>query len=290
MGLHGGRYGLVNGASTVREWSINDSMQAAEIVASNTAFGKHRVPGVQSWSGSFRAFGIQPPVMPGSSFSFQGYEAPDNDGYGAGETYEGTALVKQFQLMLNYQGGEPVNYQCDFDGHLALSPMSSIAPPLDASVPAVYPIAPALGVEIAPSPGFSSYSALPNIAQATLTVSNALVPYVNSSTVVSDELWTGQKAGVFDWSLQIVQQDVDRTTLNKGDQVAVKLFVDGTHFWLLKYGIVQEFTGIVVNRETGAIIQQTIPILMAGVKNADGSLGTITAPDTTTVVWGTAQS
>src|SRR6185437_15471936 len=279
MAVHSGKFGVVNNQSTVRNWSINDSQTLAKGVASNTAFGPFRRRGVEEWTGSFAQYGKQPTVMPGDSFTFQGYTAPDNDAYGAGIEYSGTAIVRQLVVNWNFEGGEMINMAIDFDGHLNLTSQGvSGAVYLDVSTPTIPPIA--LGslsyATVSPWTSFTTWS---DVASATLTITNEVQEYVNSSTIVAaagvNHLWKGRKSGNMDCTLSVVEQNLNRSRFNKGDDIAVRLYVDATTFWELKWAQVKDFTGIQVDRETAKILQQTVNTEFNGVLTADGSLGSI---------------
>lgn len=289
MSVHSGRFALVNGQSTNAGWSINDSHTPAEAVASNTAFAKARRRGVREWAGSFAFYGHQPFAMPGASFSFSGYTAPENDGYGLGLIYSGTALASQLVITWDWSTGQLIKSQLDFVGHLALSRAQG-APPLDASVPVLESIAVSAGIQCKDiTLADSAYTAFPNVTNATLTITNAIQEYVNSSTIDSGDLWKGRKAGILDWAVSMTQQDNLRTQIFIGDQVALKMYVDATTFWDLQYGIVKDFTGIQINRETGAIIQQTVNVDMDAVNINTGALGQIVQPNGT-LFWPINQS
>lgn len=292
MAVHSGKFGVVNSQSTVRNWSINDAQTLAKGVASNSAFGPFRRRGVEEWSGGFTMYGKQPTIMPGDSFTFQGYSAPDNDAYGAGIEYSGTAIVKQLVINWNFTGGEMINMAIDFDGHLNLANQGvSGAVYLDSSTPVIPPIV--LG-SLSYSTDGSSFTVWSDVSQATLTITNEVQEYVNSSTIVNDtnaipHLWKGRKSGNMDCTLSVVEHNLNRTRFNKGDDLRVKLFVDATTFWDIKWAQVKDFTGIQVDRETAKILQQTVNMEFNGVTTADSSLGYIKKPDTTTY-WPVAQS
>lgn len=268
MSVHSGKFACVNGRSTVRNWSINDANAPAKVVASNTLGAHVRKKGVRSWTGSFAAFGAVPLVLPRETFTFTGYTAPDDDASGAGEQYSGTAMVSSVVITWNWANGEPLSYVCNFDGHLALSTSSGTttdATAVDAPIVAL--------TKVQYDPG-SGYVDLPNLTQAVLTISAANQAYVNSSTVVSGQLWTGRKAGVLDWTLALSQQDNIRVSgiFNVDDDVKLKLFTDATLFWELWWGHVREFTGIQANTETGAILARTINMDMNGYNAANGKI------------------
>lgn len=285
MAVHSGRRSAVNGISTVRNWSVNDQHTPAQGVASNTAYGTLRRKGVHDWTGSFDRFGVVPEVMPGESFSFIGYTAPDDDISGVGMRYSGTACVSQIALNMNWAGGEMISIQHDFAGHLALTGTPGAAEITDSTDPEVYPIG---GCKLEYSSDGSTWHEWTDLLQAVWTLSNQLQQYVNSSTYVGGYLWTGRKPGPIDWQLAVTEQNGDRSRFNKGDDIWVRLHLDtsGTNYWQLKVGQVGDFTGIVADRETGKILQQTVNVRMNSNLLADGSLGHILKPDGT-AWWGT---
>jgi hypothetical protein len=292
MAVHSGRFGVVNGVSTVGEWSIADAGTLAEAVASNTAFGTARRPGVEEWSGSYQPYGYAPPSgqMPGDSISFIGYMAPDNDQGGVGEEYSGTAMLKQLAVNWNWASGEIISFQTDFDGHLALTPTPATGPHLDSSVPSFPQIGGTFFSYATVSP-WTSYTTWTDLVSATWTLKNNVQPYVNSSTWLGTpgRFWTGRKQGIYDWTLAVTEQNVDRARFKKGDQLALRLYVTQSLYWELWWGMVRDFTNIVVDRKTGKIITQTINIDMQVSDVTAGTLGHILKPDGTTW-WPIAQT
>jgi hypothetical protein len=283
MSLHSGRYAAVNGVSTIRNWSINDEHNSAVGVASNTRFGKARRRGVSDWTGSFSLFGITPPVMPGQAISFIGYGAPDNDVSGVGNRYSGSGLLQQFALNMNWAGGEIISGQCDFGGNGALAIVSSGGAEItDSTDPELYPIG---GAYVEYSTDGSTWNTWTDVAQALWTFINELQTAVNSSTYVSPHLWTARKAGNYDWSLAITEQNSDRSRFQKGQQLWVRLHLDatGSNYWELATGLVKNFTGIVYDRESGRINQQTVNVEMNSNNVDDGSIGHIKKPGGDTV-------
>lgn len=274
MPVHSGKLGVVNGKSTVQNWSISDEQNLAAAVASNTALGRVRRPGVNSWSGNYAQKGGTPPVMPGETFSFVGYTAPTDNVSGNGLKYTGDAVVKSVAISWNWASGEIIGSTTEFDGHLALAAAdgTQIA---DITAPDVPTIALA---KIQFSADDTTFTDVANVTTVTLTITNDVQAYVNSSTVVSNTLWTGQRAGNYDWNMAIAMQDVKRTDVVKGTQYSWKIFVDATTFWKLKWGRVKNFTGLTVDRDSGAIIAQTVNVEMDGTKESDGVLGHILKP------------
>lgn len=283
MAVHSGRFGTVNGISTVGEWSINDDGSLAEAVASNTAFCTARRPGVEEWSGSYQIYGYAPPAgqMPGDTINFIGYTAPDNDLGGVGLEYSGIAVIKQIAINWNWNAAEIINGNVDFDGHLQLVPTPATGPHLDSSLPQLPQIG---GTKFQYSvDGGTNWLDWTDLVNATFTIKNSVQPYVNSSSWLGSpgRFWTGRKPGIFDWSLAVTENNLDRARFRKGDQLALRLYVTQSLFWLVKYGRVKNFTGITMDRRTGKIIQQTINVDMDISKDSDGSLGQILKPDGT---------
>lgn len=168
--------------------------------------------------------------------------------------------------------------QTSFLGHLALS--FADANHADASISNPFSIC---GTKIEWSTDAIVWTELPNIVSALLTLSCTTSDYINSSTACG----TGRAAGPKDWTAAIVLDDHTRVSPipTKGAVLQWKFWVDATTFYRLKWGKVRNFTGITVDRRTGAIIQQTMNVDMDA---SDGtSLGAIAKPDGT-FWWGTA--
>ena len=284
FGQHSGRFGVVNGVSTCREWSITDSQNLFKAVASNTGGGEASVASVEDWTGSFGTFGKTPFAMPGDTISFLGYTAPDNDSSGVGWTYSGTALITQLALTWNFTAGEVLSQAYDFGGHLALTPNQAAAQITDASL-ADLPLVQLTKVQYSTDGStFTNWTAL---SQVVLTLSNAVQTFVDSDTIVSGRIWTGRKKGnPSSWTLAVTEHNIDRQRFTKGQQLWLRLFVDAIHYWELKWGKVKDFSGIQVNVETGGIIQQTVNLEMnliddGIVSTTPGVLGHVAKPDST---------
>ena len=260
MGVHSGRFAVVDGVDTVRNWQITDTQSLTRYVASNTRGGAGRKRAVNEWSGAYAAYGGTPTHMPGDIFSFAGYGSPDNDVSGAGLTYSGQAIVDSIVVNWNWVAGEIINHVVNFSGHLALTTAS--ATHTDVTNPDVPEVC-GTKIEYVDTPNVE----IPNLASATFTLSIENVEYVNSSTIVSGECWKGRKAGTpIDWTLAAVVDDNLRSGVfpAKGDDQELWLYVDATTYWQLRWGTVKDFTGINADRETGAILQQTINWEMNG--------------------------
>ncbi len=273
MGVHSGKFGVVNGMSTMRNWNITDSMSPQAYVASNTLFGTGRRRGTETWNGNFGCYGHTPPVMPGERFEFLGYTAPDNDVSGPGLRYKGNALVENVQISWNWGAGEIINAVVNFQGDVGLEIQSGANELYDLTVPTVPPV---VGTKIQYSLNDGgAWADWENLLSAQLTLSCQMLEYVNSSSVdAENRVWTGRKAGNIDWTLAITEQDNDRAKFDKGDSIMLRLYVAADRWYELKWGQIAEFTGITVDRESAAIIQQTVNVNMNGFNPDAVSYGT----------------
>lgn len=279
-GVHGGKFAVVDNVSTVRNWSITETMTPAKSVASNTGGGTARRSGVSAWTGKYDAYGHTPYKIPGESFTFTGFTAPADDVSTPGDTWTGTVIVDSVVITWDWKAGTDIAHTVNFSGSLTLS-VSTAAVITDATDPELFPICGVPLKYIKISGTVSTDTVYANISQAVLTLSATNQSYVNSSTACG----TGRKAGPIDWSLQVTEETSGQhADIVKGAEFEFKLFVDAvpTNCWDLKNGIVEGFTNLNVDRETGAIISRTVNISMQGVMS-NGDLGFIKKPGATTV-------
>jgi hypothetical protein len=275
-----GRYGVVNGITGIRNWQINDNGQTSPFVTSGTALGHGRKGGVTSWSGGYSHFGAVPPVLPGVLFGFQGFTAPDNSLLGSvGQKYVGNAMVDSVSINWDWTSGNVIDNQTSFQGHLGLVPSSGAYPYNDASISDPEPVC---GTRIDISSDGTTWTTLPYVLQAGLQIQNQVQAYTNSSTGCT----TGRVAGPIDWSANLAIQDtvLGSGLLSKYGIYQFRFYTTSSLFWLLKWGIVKEFTNLQVSPETGQIVQYSATIEMAGVSG--GLLGTIKAPGAGSSYWG----
>lgn len=276
MGVHSGRFGAVNGISTVRNWSITDDMTNPAYKASNTAAGTGRISGIEMWTGSFGIYGAIPPVMPGEIFTFAGYSAPDDDAVGSdGTTAEGSAIVDSLAINFNFQTGDIISQVINFSGHLGLTWTDADDVLTDSSAPDVPPIC---GCKVDYSSNGSDFSTLSDILQATLTITAANQAYVNSSTGCT----TGRKPGPIDWTAAITRQSTAKT-LTKGADYVWRFYTDSNSYYQMKWGKVKNFSNFNVDIESGKIVDHVINLEMNGF--VGGTTGTITVPDAGSAWW-----
>jgi len=261
---HSGKFGVVDGQSTVKNWNIGETSTPMPYVASNTLCATGRLKGIEDWAGGFTQFQHTPLLMPGDNFTFTGYTAPDSDVKGGtGETFVGAAIIDGVTISWNWVTGEIISVDLTFSGNGALA--QSTAVHSDVTVPDVDST---INTKITYGEEGAGAVEWENLTTAVLNITAANQTFVNSTTGP----FINRKPGVIDWNLAVTQEDVDRgaQTFDKGDSVEFNLFVDATDFWRLKFGIVKDFTNITVDIETGAIIAQTVSIEMDGFNPSSG--------------------
>lgn len=272
-GPYSGKFGVVNGISTVRDFTINDGHTPNIYSASNTLFGVSQARGVEFWDGNFNHYGHSPVVLPGEIFQFIGYGAPINNISGSGWRYVGNAICESAVITWDWTAGGILSVVENFKGHLNLTEQGAVGASIsDESIPSIPHVA---CTRIDYSANGSDWTTWNNLAQAVLTLTCELQEYVNSSTTVDDNgtcrIWKGFRPGRVLWTLAVTEQELDRSIFAKGDVLQFRAYVSDTEFYLLKWGMVNDFTGIQVNRETGAIVQQTVNIGMHGFDTSAGS-------------------
>lgn len=266
MGLHSGKFGVVDGQSTVRNWQVSDTMEVKEFFASNTRAGAGRQTSVRDWTGSFNSYGAEPQVFPGEHFDFKGFTAPSNGAEfgGTGTTYSGLAIVENVAVTLNWENGDIISYAVNFAGSSPL--VHAIENAIyDETTPDV-PTVCGGKVEFDDGGGWEEW---PNITQAVLTLTSTNATSVNSST----DCWRHRQRGPFTWTLALTEHETDRHELpDIGDIVKIRLYVNASDYWLLDAAMLSDYSSINVDRETGAIISRTCNLGMHGVANGIGSV------------------
>ena len=275
----GGRYGVANGITALRNWTINDNGTLAAYVNSATAIGQGSQPGVSSWTGGYSNHGHTPPVLPGELFTFEGYTAPDDGIFGnVGYKYAGNAIVDSVAINWDWTSGTVIENQTSFLGVENITPSPGGYPWTD---PGSDDPPPVCGTKIEYSVDGSTWTELDHIMQASLQITNNVQSYVNSTT----NCGTGRRAGTVNFNCSIVLQDTYfGGGLTKFGIYQFRMYVNDTEFWLLKWARVQEFTGLQVSPETGAIIQHSVSLGMSARKS--GVLGSIKAPGASSSYWG----
>jgi len=277
-----GRFGMVNGISRVRNWSINRTTNQKTYAASNTGGGMARRAGVNDWSGNFAIFGGAPAVMPGEVLAFAGYTGPDDEMTegGSGRIYTGDTRVAQIQVAWNWESGDILQQSVSFEGNGELTIESDTMTLDNATPPESTGDCKIVAVGLGPVSGGGDPTDLEicDLVSAQLQLSAALKPYANSCT----DGWMARKAGPIDgtFSLVIQNHDLDDLDFALNDDVHFKAYVSNSTYWDLKWMRFTDVSNIQVDRESGNIIQFTANFGFQARVGVD--LGYIKKPDTTT--------
>lgn len=279
MSTQTGNFGTVNSVPNLRSWSITRTKANNKQASSALQDGTNREVGPLDWSGSYSAYGHSPVHMPGSYISFVGYKNPSSAGDKAtGDILSGSALIQSVAITWDFATNAPISYVANFGGHGDLTE-STGAPYSDSAVPTFFP--PCVGkIELVQTPTPVRVS---HVKQAVLTISKEVKTEVNSGTSAASGKCTTMRypGGPVDWSLAITRSEgnVDADFV-EGAIVELKLYVDATNFWHLKWGMVGDQSGITVNRESGDVIQFTNNIEMKAVNlvTATPTIGLIKLP------------
>ncbi len=290
MGVKSGRLAALDGVSTLASWSLEQTSNPASFVTGNMQNGTGRQRGPKDWTGNYACKGGNPIKLPGEYFDFLGLCSPSDDeefsaNGGTGVCYSGRAIVDEVAITWNYETNDTIAHTVKFsaDGEL-VEDVDTVADATDPDVPASIDNLVLLGTgDDDEGSGSASGADLP-LTTVTLTITAANVAYLNAQTA----LWTRRKPGpAVDWTLAAAMHEESGINLPfvLGDDIEVTCPVGSAGDWLLRWGHVLSFTGITVDRTSGAIIAQTVNLSMNGWKGS--SLGYIKKPGGTTFWPGT---
>lgn len=276
MGVLSGIGGAVDGRGTIGEWRVNHSSDTQQYVSSNTKQGTGRVIGNKDWSGTYNALGHTPQTMPGDAFTFTGSLDGTNGVTGA-------AICDQVEITWDIEAGAIISHVVTFSSNGALTEGTAAAS--DSTVPDP-PSSIGTKVEVADvvmPPASPAYVEVPDVRTITLTISRANPSYVSSSTAGE----TKRVAGPIDVQVRInvYTDDVSGAPIPTVNEVnEVKLYVDATTFWHLKWIMFTEHSDYTCNVETGELVSVTLNGSMDGYTSVAGTPieGFIKKPDATT--------
>ena len=283
MAVHSGKHGIVHVANPaggtgvkepfVTDWSLADGQSPEVYRASNTRGGQFVNAGVVDWSGGFNGIGATPLIMPGEVFDFEGYTAPTDNAYGTtGKTYTGEAICDSVTINWSWAGGASLSWSAAFSAASAGLTESTIL--LDDVTNTLPETMCALAIETGAA---GAEVALPNVVSAALTLTADNQTFTNSTT----GCFTHRKAGNFNFTFTVTHQE-EAETIAKGTDTRFRVYTTASLFWLIEWAHLANYSGLTVNRTSGAIIQKTMNFVMQGTSGS--VLGKIVKPDST-VVW-----
>lgn len=274
-----GKYGAINGFSTIHNWVLNETSQPAEFRASNTKSGTGRREGVYDFTGSCEGYAGVPPVMPSEYFDFDGYTAPTTGARGAAGIVHSAvnAIVQSVTINWNWGTCELLGWTMNF----AAGQPGVITRASSAITDATTPNPPIIcGTKVTLT---SNRTVWNNIVSASLTITANNPSFVNSST----QCTTGRRPGIIDWTAAIREQATGpNATLGLaacqgiavGGDTVLSLWVDGTDYWDLWWAHLTDISDLRVDNDTGAIIEQTNNFAMNGFDTASSGNGRIARP------------
>lgn len=279
---HSGQFGVIDGVSSLRNWTINEGFTTVKAVHSGSKHGTDRQRGIYDWTGSYSAFGGIPFKMPGEYLTLEAYKVPDatND-LDNGEIFTGSALVLSAAITWNFTTNEAISHVVNFGGNGELT-IDNGEQILDASTDALLP----------PCSGKIAYfvdprlTTIAHVTQAVLTFTREAKTSVNSGTSAGDGkcLTTRVPGSAIDWTLAITTEDSNEVAaLATGSVLELRAFINASQFWGLKWGILGQRSGINVDVEGGNIVGATHNAEMKA--NLAGVMGSITKPGTGPAWW-----
>ena len=271
-----GDIAVVNGEEAVSNWGITTKAEAKDYVASNTGKGTGRLSGVKDWSGDFECCKASPTAMPGAAITL----SASIDGV---KGVTGSAVAESLDVTCDIEGGGPVTCKVGFGGNGALTKGASAV--TDSSLPNPPNAADgkaALGTVVA-SP---VYTDLPEVTKWNLKISAKVAKHNSSST--SKNTVRSAVAKIIDCSASISYYFADPAAMPcEGDVVAVKLYVDASLFYEIRWMIIDSITDIKVDLKSQKPVGCTLNLSWSAYTDIAGTptIGCIHTPAATPVVY-----
>ena len=285
MSVISGSQGLINADASavhhVRTWSIETKAELGRIVSTATDGGSQRIDGNEDWTGQYTAYGHTPAVMPGSSFAFEGaIEVPT---LLTGHGVSGTALVESIEIAWDVEAAAPIGHTVNFGGDGALTlHAGDLSVAGDDTIPDEYP-SKGCKIQLGDVSAMPSFSDITDVRTMTLTITRSSQSYVSTETAGKTRRIAGN-AWDFTLSASVYQGRLDQLP-QPNESKHVRMFVDGTQYWELKWAKFGEIGGVEVDVESEAIVGATISGQMSGIEKitATPTKGFIKTPAGTTL-------
>lgn len=237
--------------SCVRQWGINHTSELQTFGCSATKGARGRIGGTEDWSGQYQAYGAIPAVLPGDVVEFNGAIS------GEGATavgVSGDVMIDSIEITWNVETGAPIAHTVQFSGNGALT-KGTVNVPADTGIPDPL-TAKGCKVEIwtveAVPVKESEFAELRTI---TLRLSKENQAFATTTTAG----WKMRAEGPLDieCSFTVLTDDfADFPAVNSIKEL--RLYIDATHYWQLKWMIFGEQSGLDVDIEGGALVGGTV--------------------------------
>jgi hypothetical protein len=269
------RRSRLDGVPTFRKATINPKSNLQELVHAGTKGGRQRIIGIKDWDGTYEEYGMVPTWFPGDSVTVTG----SLDG---SEGVEGDAIVTQTVITIPISDKTPPTIVGTFRGvgALSLDDSSAVALPSAQDIPEVANLC----VLLAELSGSPSYSAQANTNEIVITLTADAQEYHDCGS----SGWMESTEGL--WDAEVVYKrrckPSELPTWGGAYHVRVPIDAAASEYYQFEYMRVGDFSDITLDRETGELLNISIPLSMSMIESVGGSatIGTgVTKPDTT--VW-----
>lgn len=265
MGVVTNQSRLKGGATVVpafRSAGITIDPQLQELIHAATKGGRQRLKGVEDWNGTWNEYGVVPAFYPGEEVVFYGSQQ-------GSKGWQGSALVTQVVINLPVGTKGPPTVEGTFRGvgELNLSSTETVDLPAD---PTSIDPTPQTCVKLSTlsnSPDYGLIQSGTNDITITLSIEDQAFHDCSSSGFMDalEGLWDANVT----YSRYVEDTD-SLPTEGQGYHVRVPTNAAGTEYWQFEYMRVGAMSDIMFNRETGELLNVTIPLEMSMIEDIAG--------------------
>jgi len=237
--------------SCCRQWGINHTSELQTFGCSATKGARGRIGGTEDWSGQYQAYGAIPAVLPGDEVTFNG--AISGEGASA-VGVSGDVMIESVEIVWNVETGAPIAHTVQFGGNGPLT-YGTVNVPADATIPDPL-TSKGCKVEIwsvAETPEKEAEFA--ELRTITLRLSKDNQAFATTTTAG----WKNRAEGGLDIECNFTVLTDDFADFPDVNAIKeLRLYIDATHYWQLKWMIFGEHSGLDVDIEGGALVGGTI--------------------------------
>lgn len=243
-----GSKGAVNTGSVVSNvstWSTSVKETSHSAVTSATRKGTVVISGTSDWDGSFSAYGVNPPAVPGTRLTFSGYTGAD--GTDTGGSIVGPVIIATASTTINIGTGEPVKWDVSFSGNG--KPTLGSAAVADTSNPVLVSAA---GATVA----FGETSTTLNVSSIAITITCAVS---GGTATSSSEGWVKRFGGPISGTAAITVNDSTiGGGLDLGDDITLTVTLSTGATMIMKFVHVTDLGSVSIDNSSAEPIQFTI--------------------------------
>lgn len=243
MGVITGKLGAVNGVPCIRSWGINDVQNVQTVIASCTDGATGAIPGNNDWSGTFSQFTGSPTHLPGDTLSF----AASMDGVNG---LSGPVIVDSITINWDIESGAPIECITAFSANGALTYAANTD-----SDATLFDQEDVVSKGSILKHGPTAIVTRDDLRTMTMTLTADNKSYVSSSTAGETKRLAGNISGTV--SATVYEDDLSNLP-SPGSYEHWKMFVGVTLFWEIKWILINNLSGIEINRESGDLVGATI--------------------------------